>query len=319
MNEICRYKRMLLRCVIVFFIMSGFWGTQRIQAYAVSFDLVDFEEVNELILEEEILKEYPELYLIYKGADWGNENLGEESTNSLENDMGSIFSEYWDEAFSGNLWNIYGDDVMKQLKSGYDSNRFSKDKNVFFESVDNAVELADLGKNTYEWTKALATEEVDQGVQLYITSMRMAAYIAEQADIDNPFVKGSIAIAEGAAGFAENIVNSKEYQEFKAQYDTKLGFTVGFWKCATEGIIDCVKDIPSELKQLAHDDELWNMIFPSRKEAFITDYIKGALAPAPGTVKGLEPAQTVFGDPEDTHVVVDWGTDINDFNVQYFE
>lgn len=321
MNNVCRYKGMLIRCAFIFLITCGVWNNQELKVCAVSFDLVDYEEVSELLLEEEILKEYPELYLIYKGADWGNENLSEDNDGpvSLKNNMGAIFSEYWDEAFSKSLWNFYGEDVMKKLESRYNPKRFSKDKNVFFETVDNAVELADMGKKTVDWTKALLTEDVDQGVQLYITSMRMAAYLAEQADIDNPFVKGSIAIAEGAAGFAKDIANSEEYQKFKSQYDTKLGFTVGFWQCAMEGIIDCIKDIPNELKQLAHDDELWNMIFSSRNEVFVTEYLKGALAPAPGTVKGLEPEQTIFGNTEDAHVVVDWGMDINDFNVQYFD
>lgn len=179
-------------------------------------------------------------------------------------------------------------------------------------------DVEDFGDVLFSATKTFKSDysDVDGNLLRYVNVMDT---LSKSTDY---FTEGSefsfaAKCAKTAADLGNFIMNSSEYKAMKAQYKTKAEFDRAFWRMSLEGVWDCLKDIPRELKQLYGDiakaDQLgmfdtydkWGIY---RNSHVITSNFLGF---DPGT------PQRMYGVEGDYNLTVTWGYDINDFDVQF--
>ena len=158
-------------------------------------------------------------------------------------------------------------------------------------------------------------QDVDGDLQCFINTMDALSNLSGLSE------KGGFSFASKCAGAAAALGNfitsSSQYKEMKAQYKTKKEFNEAFWKMSLEGVWDCLKDLPRELRMMCGD--ISRSAYGAKISPYEYRYNACNSWVIISTATGFNPYKPhiIAGVEGDANVKVIWGDDISDFDIWY--
>ena len=224
--------------------------------------------------------------------------------------------------------NMYGQEFIDWVK-GEAKEKYKED--VAYEEIllldahKVRMEQYEIGVEIFEgaWDigKECLSDDPDKWLKAYLAGGDL---LSDMVDHDSGV--GAV-VGTGIWGFNkslwENLMKTDEYKAFVEE--NKDNFTSAFWDCTLEGLADCIKDIPRELCNLfgigntKHDFDF--SYTPHDMVVQIWDPITMEFKCSTGVSEYNKNLNfvTIHGSLDGDHVIINWGMDINDLDIKYYE